>query len=326
MEYSVGSIIKKINSAGVDNLYLLKGEDYFLQKFFINNISEKFDKTIHPKYLNLEEEQDLMQLLNITSSNSLFSKKNIFIINNFNRVSLKNKNEILKSFDLDNKDTILIFIVNDYYSKNKFVSQIISKSSVIDSRTPFPNKIKQWVNFYLKKRNIVIDQFLLENIIHAYNDDISNVLQEVEKIYLSTGQSKIDYTNELVFGYVKRNIRPWQLLNSLGSKNLKESVSLLESLYHNGLTITPIIISCFNFYKELYMYTINSNYTSPNYNGLNKILNKNMLKYLDKYNKNEIENIIVELKNIDVLYKTVNVNHRELIIVFMTKICGGYYE
>ena len=100
--------------------------------------------------------------------------------------------------------------------------------------------------------------YLLENIIHAYNDDISNVLQEVEKIYLSTGQSKIDYTNELVFGYVKRNIRPWQLLNSLGSKNLKESVSLLESLYHNGLTITPIIISCFNFYKELYKSGIKS--------------------------------------------------------------------
>ena len=220
----------------------------------------------------------------------------------------------------------MIFISNDYYSKNKFVSQIISKSSVIDSRTPFPSKIKQWVNFYLKKESITIDQFLLENIISSYNDDISNVLQEVEKIYLSTGQTKIDYTNELVSGYVKRNIRPWQLLHSLGNKNLKESVSILESLYQNGSTVTPIIINCFNFYKELYMYTIDSSYTAQNYNGLNKILNKNMLKYLNRYTKHEIENIIIELKNIDILYKTVNVNQQELIVVFMTKICGGYYE
>ena len=60
--------------------------------------------------------------------------------------------------------------------------------------------------------------------------------------------------------------------------------------------------------------------------GLNKIINSNMNKYMSNYSKSEIMNILIDLKNLDVLVKTTTLNHNNLLYIFIIKICQGYYE
>ena len=50
-----------------------------------------------------------------------------------------------------------------------------------------------------------------------------------------------------------------------------------------------------------------------------------MDKYLSNYTKSEVMNIIIDLKNLDVLVKTTSLNHNNLIYIFIIKICQGYY-
>ena len=68
----------------------------------------------------------------------------------------------------------------------------------------------------------------------------------------------------------------------------------------------------------------NSN-TGVSQYGLNKIINSNLNKYLNKYSKSEIINILIDLKNIDVLIKTTSLNQNNLLYIFIIKICQGYY-
>ena len=67
------------------------------------------------------------------------------------------------------------------------------------------------------------------------------------------------------------------------------------------------------------------NKTGVSQYGLNKIINSNMDKYLSNYTKSEVMNIIIDLKNLDVLVKTTSLNHNNLIYIFIIKICQGYY-
>ena len=69
----------------------------------------------------------------------------------------------------------------------------------------------------------------------------------------------------------------------------------------------------------------NSNNTGVSQYGLNKIINSNLNKYLNKYSKSEIINILIDLKNIDVLIKTTSLNQNNLLYIFIIKICQGYY-
>ena len=68
-------------------------------------------------------------------------------------------------------------------------------------------------------------------------------------------------------------------------------------------------------------------YKNNNHNiySINKIISNNMLQYSNKYTENEIMNIIIDLKNIDLLIKSSTLNHNNLISIFIIKICQGYY-
>ena len=50
------------------------------------------------------------------------------------------------------------------------------------------------------------------------------------------------------------------------------------------------------------------------------------LGYKKNYSNNEIMNIIVALRDIDVLFKTSSINNQIVIDSLLVKICKGYYD
>ena len=323
MEYSIGKAIKNINFNKTLKPFFLKGDDYFLQNFFIKKIQDRVDKDFQIKYINLNEEADLLLLMNNSTMSSLFVEKNIFIIRHFNTVSLKIKNEIIRIVNSQNEDIIYIFILDDYYVSNKFIKELSQNCINVDSRTPFPNKIKEWVLYYLKKKNIVIDNSFLDDLILSYGDDISNIIGEIEKINLFTKNNKIGYENKLLTSYNKRNVRPWQLLDSIGKKDLKKSIKIADDLLLNGFNIIPLVINFTIFFKALIFF--HQNIKNP-YNGLNKFINNNMNRYASFYKEGELFKILGQLATIDLYSKTTNLKHDEMLIIFITKICNNIYE
>ena len=146
MSYSVGKAIREINSNKISHSYFLSGDDYFLQNFFIKRLILKLNDISSPKYLNFEEETDQKLLLNELENLSLFSNKGLYVIRNFNKISPNLKNTIIQYISKPNSDNIIIFVSDNFYSKNKFLTSISNQSFSVDTRTPFPNKIREWVN------------------------------------------------------------------------------------------------------------------------------------------------------------------------------------
>ena len=121
MSYSVGKAIREINSNKISHSYFLSGNDYFLQNFFIKRLTLKLNDISSPKYLNFDEENDRNLLLNELENLSLFSNKGLYVIRNFNKISPNLKNTIIEYISKPNSDNIIIFVSDDFYSKNKFL-------------------------------------------------------------------------------------------------------------------------------------------------------------------------------------------------------------
>ena len=64
---------------------------------------------------------------------------------------------------------------------------------------------------------------------------------------------------------------------------------------------------------------------NKNLYSINKIISNNIPKYSNKYTEGEIMNILIDLKNMDLLVKSSSLNHNNLISIFIIKICQGYY-
>ena len=124
-------------------------------------------------------------------------------------------------------------------------------SMLVDIQTPFyNNKIKEWINYYLKNNEYQVDDKIINFFIENYNDDISNIINEIEKLNLLNNSNFFEW-DEYDFYYNNRHIKVWHLIDSLGKKELNNSMKIYKNLTLNGISLIPIIINLTNFYLEL---------------------------------------------------------------------------
>ena len=77
MANSIKNVINNINKDGLQSSYFLLGDDFFMQKFFINKIRDKSENSdsIVSRYFYLNEDNDLDSFFNEITSLSLFNNK-----------------------------------------------------------------------------------------------------------------------------------------------------------------------------------------------------------------------------------------------------------
>ena len=319
MQTSVGKALRTIYKDGNKSSYFLLGDDYFLQNIFISKLKDYLKNKFETKYYYLNETNDNDSLFNNINSVSLFASNTISIIKNFNKVSMKNQSNLLEYVKKTDESNILVFILDDFMIKNKFSKKISQITGLIDTRTPINNqKIKEWVIYYFKSESIKIDNSLLNYLVSNFGNDISTIINEVEKYYLINNKKEID-SKAIESDYQSKHIKAWHLLNAVGQKKLAETIDVYNNLHINGISSIPIIMQLYNFFMEI----ISSN---SGYSRLNKILSSRLSSYKRNYTNDEIMNIIIALRDVDVMFKTSSINNEIVINSLLVKICKGHYD
>jgi len=326
MSNSIKNVINSINKDGLQSSYFLLGDDFFMQKFFINKIKNKSENSdsIVCKYFYLNEDNDLDSFFNEITSLSLFDNNDLFIIKNFNRISKDHQDVLMNYMNNLSVGNIIIFVLDDFKIKNKFSQNISEKSIIVNTQTPISKrKIENWIKFYYKNEGISIDDTVLKYFIDNYSDDITTIVNEIEKHYLFSNDKHINFNLNDENIYYSKHIKAWNLLDALGRKDIDNSIAYYNNLYVNGSSLVFLLILLNNFYFELYTA---SNGKSNSYSSLNRTLQTNMNLYKNKYSIEELVRIFIELRDLDVKIKTTSINEQVIFSSIMIKICNGYYN
>ena len=177
-----GQSLRRVMSREIAPTYMLLGEDYFFQDLIINAINDVFlagEGEIINLVMGVDREDDIINNLNM---NSLFSQKSVIVVKNSKKINSKYFEEIIDYFSSPISDKVLILIYQDPYVSNKFVKSISKHATCIDIRTPFKNKMKEWVIYYVKKNNINLPNHLLNQLIEDYGENTYNVVNEINKL------------------------------------------------------------------------------------------------------------------------------------------------
>ena len=311
---SLGRVIQDIHKNNIYNSYFLYGNDIFMQDFFINEFKKiKKDAEYFLYYLGYDSQDSIFDQL---SNLSIFSSEKIIIIKNINRFSSKSKKELLEYLSEFNTNNYLIFVKNNFDNRNKFLDSIMNKSVTIDVRTPFDNKVKEWVKYITKKEEIKVSDNEIDSYIDAYGTNISNIINYIKIDFLS--KSENDKKSN-------RKFFVWHLQDALGKKDIVKSLDVYESLILNGNSFNLILIYLFRLYEFIYNTITNYQNITNNF-AVNKIIQSRMNIYSSKYSSKEIENIILKLKEFDFLSKSSSINIINLNRCLIANICKGYYE
>ena len=311
---SLGKVIKDIHQNKINSSYFLYGNDIFMQDFFINEfkkIKKNADNFLY--YLGYDQQDSIFNQL---SNLSLFNNDKIIIIKNITRFSAKSKKELLDYLSKENSGNYIIFVKNNFDNKNKFIDSLMQKCINVDVRTPFDNKVKEWIRYITKKEEIQISDTEITDYINAYGSNISSIMNYIKIDFLSNHKNKTKKN---------RTFYLWHLQDAIGKKELVKSLDIYESLLSNGNSINLILIYLYRLYEYIYNSIDNYKQTYSNF-AVNKIIQSRMNIYSSKYSINELENIILKLKYFDFLSKTSGANISNLNRCLIVNACKGYYE
>ena len=126
--------------------------------------------------------------------------------------------------------------------------------------------------------------------------------------------------------YLTTNMDVGTLLHIDSAKNNTNTnnfsaIKNFEFLQYQGYQVVPLVITFYNFFNNILLYKSGK----KDLFSINKIISSNMSKYSSCFTNEEIMNIIVDLKKIDLTIKSSNLNQNNLVSIFITKICQNYY-
>jgi DNA polymerase III delta subunit len=321
--FSIKETFDKINNHSVNSIYLLVGNDAYLQSFFINHLAKLFSNEKIPKFVYSFNEDDGDLILNEITGISLFSEPKIFIIRGLNKIKKSHLKDLLAWYKRPNPDNCVVLIKNEFDIKNSIIKELKKEITIVDVRTPFQNKIKEWVDYILRIKEVKLNRNEIEILIESCGDSIANIENEIEKLILSGADLSNSGINESLISGNFLDYPIWKLTDSIGRKNLKQSIKIYNSLWMNNISLSQIIFNLNNLFQGIYWSLIgikNNNKYSLNY-----FIQKNMNLYLNRFNLNEIMMILTELKKMDYKIKTLQISEKELMIPFIMKICKGMH-
>ncbi len=322
---SIGQIIRRLRAREIAPVYALYGGDSFLEDYFMLELSQSFLQGKGVKiHLSLDQDSE-EELFRELSSISMFEKKRIIIVREIKKLSSKKgRQELIQYIQAPNPQIILLIISTEYDLQNSFLKNIADHSELLDLRTPFENKMKEWVQFIINNRKINITAGAIDHYIRIYGDSIAHVINEIEKAALMLGDDEINENNIEKMDGFDRVFQMWHFQDSMGKKELQTSMEIALSLLENGTKFSQILVNLVYLYQQM-LWKKMGQVKPSGYTGINKIITSNLSRYDKTYSHRELVQVIQDLRKLDVLSKSTSINEISLIQPLIVKICNNQY-
>ncbi len=319
---NLNEAIFSFSNRNIRPVYLLIGNDQFLQDFFIKKLeSHIFVEEAVNKNILLVDDIGSKEVINKLNEADLFSSKKIFILRNPNSLRGKTRDELLSYCLKPNLSHYLVIIHEDFSLKNKFLKSLSSSLGVISVSTPFENEMNKWVRLFLDENGVTsVSQEITKKIIEAYGDSLFNLKNEIDKLCLNLGtDNEITANNVSEFLSSSRGYKKYQLFNSLGMRETFLSIKLGRSLVSKNSSMLELLKPMNEFYQEMLYLKIfrGTNQVKKSFTLLSPSIVRQLPQFAKNYSGKEIVSALKRLGKIDKQLKNSQIDDESAITEFI---------
>lgn len=319
-EQNLKDAFQKLDNGILNQVYVLKGDDYFLQEYFIKKLEKSVfgDDPSHRELL-MPDDISSQEILDRINQADLFSIKKYFILRNPQQIKGKAQDELLQFCSNPIPNHFLVIIMDDFYSKLKIVEKLQKELSPIDVRKPFENDLRKWTKQFFQDHNIDAPPSVVEAVLDMAGDSVYHIANQVEKICLGLGDKEL-LTPEFVhkFRGWNKEFQKWEFLNAVGQKDLAKAL-ITGKDYISRNDMISLLPSLTALFQEMLFMGMNNGTSQPfkGYIPLTKGVKNKLPAHAKKYTKKEIENGLAHLGDIDSSIKTTSENDESLLTRFL---------
>ena len=298
---------KQLSGQRTISFYYFWGGESVLQQ----NLLEKIQKNENlEKEILYGETLKVDQLVNAVSTATLFADKKLIVIKNAEKIKTKDEKNIAEVLGTSPTVNPLFFLCSEKISKdelrnNPLIRKIAELGEVVEFRQLYQNEMIEYIVHKVAGQGKTISRSDVQYFIDLTGNNLSEVKNELEKLFLYTKDKKIiDSTDiENCSGYTNQQ-NLYKLNDAIRIKDKQKALKVLNELIEAGENEIHIIRSV---YKEFNKMLLAESYIEEKkFNSrkvietmrLNKYYGEKFLAEIKKYSRSDIIN------KIEMLYLT----------------------
>ena len=312
---------REFSSGKIKPVYLFKGPEHFLHRYFINRIeSELKQQGSVEKTVLIPDEFEKGQLMNMLNTSDLFSSKKLLILFHPRKLKGKIQKEFLAYCENPNAQHTFVIINDDFYKKTKFLSALEMIIKPIDMRTPFNTDLKKWASVLFKEKNISVTGDTIAQVVYLFGDSIYHIANEIDKIYIGFSGSKQITAKDIKESLIwRKSYQNWEFLDVLARRKLNDALIRGKSFFNLAPDFSIVMNILITFFTSLYYLKISNGTFLSNIGSipLSPYIKKRIPIGAKYYSLDELENIIHYLASLDKRLKTSSINHESAFTKFL---------
>ena len=308
--------VKSIKN-NISNLYILKGDDQYLQTLFIEKLYKEYSSfgNVEKKYL-IPSEMSGKEIINELLSNDLFGTKKIFVVRDTQQFKGNIVKEFLECCAYNKHENTIVVIIDDFLSKTSVSKHLNKIKPSINTQTPSKVNLFKSVNYFFKEHSKSVNIDVIDMLIESAGDSIGHLKNEVNLICLSNDSESLITMDHLQnLSNWDRERKRWEFVIAVSKNDLKESLKLSSKLFNQNETLIGLIYPLTSLFNEFLLIKL-KNGTKMNNNSYIPLPPsvKNNIKTLSRnFNSKVIINALKLLIKIEKNQKKSKINdHTEL--------------
>ena len=267
---TIQELEKELKEGKLNSLYLLYGEERFLLESNVKKIKKLFGETVSGiNYIQIDD-TNVEQLISDIETPSFGYEKKLIIVKNSGLFKKKGKRKNVKLSELKEKVSdyfkntiediknynVIVFIEEEIEKNNLY--KIIEKEGIVcdfekQKQAELVKRLKSIFNAY----KVNIDSDTLKYLIEECGTGMQELINESRKLIEYAGENGVIKKEDIDLLCIKQiEAVIFSLTDSLGKKDIKESLETLKNLLYNKEPIQKILITLYNHFKKIYLVKI----------------------------------------------------------------------
>ena len=177
--------LQQIKQGSQDSVYLLKGEQYYLQQQFLSALRQQHHYGEMGEIRFDLEEQTMDQVVDEAETVSFFAEDKLLIVSNAQLMFQQEMDHFLAYLHHPVEGTTIVLLgIDSLDERKKVVKQLKQQVTIISIEEMSDKELRSYVQQKIQQDDYSIEPKALEHLLILTDYRLTNVMSELEKIYL----------------------------------------------------------------------------------------------------------------------------------------------
>jgi DNA polymerase-3 subunit delta len=252
-------LVNEIKSDKIAPYYYFYGAERFLLGKAVKRLTKHLIKEGTEDF-NLDRvsvsEKGMDDILSSACMLPMMAERRLIIIRDAEKLKERDLNQFLKYAESPSQTTCMIFISNkeSVDKRLKFFTAFKKKGEILEFKQLYENKLPFFIKSEVKGLGKMIADDAMSRLIQLVGNNLLELDAELTKIALGIGDKKlIDKRDVEEYSSDVKRSTVFELSDSLGSKDLANSLKILKKMLDQGEYPTLILGSITRHFNNLFM-------------------------------------------------------------------------